>query len=175
MEYLALGGGCFWCTQAVFSEVRGLLSAQAGYCNGQTPAPTYEQVCTGRTGHCEVVKLAYDPLQVSLQDLLEVFFLIHDPTTPNRQGHDVGTQYRSGIYWTRPEQGEQARGLLRAWEHAGVWSDPVVTEVALLSNYQSAEDYHQDFFAKNPTQGYCLAVAAPKLEKFRKTLARLQK
>jgi len=159
----------------VFTEVRGVLSVESGYCNGQTVAPTYEQVCTGRTGHCEVVKLGYDPAQVAFQDLLEVFFTIHDPTTLNRQGHDVGTQYRSGIYWTLPEQELQAQALLGEWSQKGYWKSPLVTEIAALRNYQAAEEYHQDFFAKNPSQAYCLAVAAPKVAKFRQTLARLQK
>lgn len=174
-EVLVLGGGCFWCTHAVFKEVRGVLEVESGYCNGHTLAPTYDEVCAGHTGHCEVVKLVYDLAQVSVQDLLEVFFLIHDPTTLNRQGHDVGTQYRSGIYWTLPAQGLQARQLLQAWTAQGHWAQPVVTEIAPLANYQAAEDYHQDFFAKNPEQGYCLALAAPKVAKFRNTLARLQK
>ena len=174
-EVLVLGGGCFWCTHAVFKEVRGVLAVESGYCNGHTPAPTYEEVCTGRSGHCEVVKLVYEPAEVSLKDLLEVFFQIHDPTTPNRQGHDIGTQYRSGIYWTLPAQGEQAQQLLQAWTTQGYWDKPVVTEIAPLANYQAAEDYHQDFFAKNPDQGYCQAVAAPKVAKFRHAFARLKK
>lgn len=174
-EVLALGGGCFWCTHAVFKEVRGVLAVESGYCNGHTDAPTYEDVCTGQTGYCEVVRLEYDPAQVTVQELLEVFFLIHDPTTLNRQGHDVGTQYRSGIYWTHPAQEAQAQQLLQAWVAQGYWSQPVVTEIAPLARYQAAEDYHQDFFAKNPGQGYCQAVAAPKLSKFRQLFARLQK
>lgn len=174
-ETLVLGGGCFWCTHAVFKEVRGVREVESGYCNGHTLAPTYEEVCAGMTGHCEVIKLVYAPAQVSLQDLLKVFFLIHDPTTLNRQGHDVGTQYRSGIYWTFPEQGEQARQLLRVWAAQGHWEQPVVTEIAPLANYQAAEDYHQDFFAKNPEQAYCQAMAAPKVAKFRQSLARLLK
>lgn len=174
-DVLVLGAGCFWCTHAVFKEVRGVCSVESGYCNGHTEAPTYEAVCRGDSGYCEVVRLEYDPAQVSLQDLLEVFVLIHDPTTLNRQGHDVGTQYRSGIYWTRPEQGESARALLGQWQTQGLWDRPVVTEITPLARYQSAEDYHQDFFAKNPGQGYCLAVAAPKVAKFRQTFSRLQK
>lgn len=174
-ETLVLGGGCFWCLDAVFKEVRGVLAVESGYCNGRAMAPTYEAVCTGATGYCEVVKLVYDPARITVQDLLEVFFLIHDPTTLNRQGHDVGTQYRSGIYWTLPAQGEQARALIGDWVAQGYWSRPVVTEVEPLANYHAAEAYHQDFFAKNPGQGYCLAVAAPKLAKFRQSLARLRK
>lgn len=174
-EVLALGGGCFWCTHSVFNEVRGVLSVESGYCNGATVGPTYEEVCSGTTGHCEVVRLEYDPKVVELDDLFSVFFLIHDPTTLNRQGHDVGTQYRSGIYWTQPHQGEAARTWIAQHAAQGVWDQPVVTEIAALEKYQRAEEYHQDFFAKNPGQGYCLAVAAPKLAKFRKVLARLQK
>lgn len=174
-ETLVLGGGCFWCTHAVFKEVRGVLDVESGYCNGYTPEPTYEAVCTGETGHCEVVKLIYDPTQVGVKDLLEVFFLIHDPTTLNRQGHDVGTQYRSGIYWTLPEQAELARQLIRDWMEQGHWLRAVVTEIAPLAQYHAAENYHQDFFAKNPGQGYCMVVAAPKVTKFRQALARLQK
>lgn len=174
-ETLVLGGGCFWCTHAVFKEVRGVLDVESGYCNGDTGMPTYEAVCTGETGYCEVVKLVYDPAHVSVKDLLEVFFLIHDPTTLNRQGHDVGTQYRSGIYWTRSEQGEQARQLVRGWMEERFWPQAVVTEIEPLANYHAAETYHQDFFAKNPGQGYCMAVAAPKLAKFRNTLLRLRK
>jgi peptide-methionine (S)-S-oxide reductase len=146
---------------------------ESGYCNGQTVAPTYEQVCTGRTGHNEVVKLVYDPAQVSTRELLEVFFLIHDPTTLNRQGHDVGTQYRSGIYFTTPEQARVAQELIAELTAANALGQPIVTEVLALANYSAAEDYHQDFFARNPTQGYCLAVAAPKVAKFRQTFASL--
>jgi peptide-methionine (S)-S-oxide reductase len=172
-ETLVLGGGCFWCTEAVYVQVRGVTDVESGYCNGQTVAPTYEQVCTGRTGHNEVVKLVYDPAQVSTRELLEVFFLIHDPTTLNRQGHDVGTQYRSGIYFTTPEQARVAQELIAELTAANALGQPIVTEVLALANYSAAEDYHQDFFARNPTQGYCLAVAAPKVAKFRQTFASL--
>ncbi len=172
-ETLVLGGGCFWCTEAVYVQVRGVTDVESGYCNGQTVAPTYEQVCTGRTGHNEVVKLVYDPAQVSTRELLEVFFLIHDLTTLNRQGHDVGTQYRSGIYFTTPEQARVAQELIAELTAANALGQPIVTEVLALANYSAAEDYHQDFFARNPTQGYCLAVAAPKVAKFRQTFASL--
>ncbi len=172
-ETLVLGGGCFWCTEAVYVQVRGVTDVESGYCNGQTVAPTYEQVCSGRTGHNEVVKLVYDPAQVSTRELLEVFFVIHDPTTLNRQGHDAGTQYRSGIYFTTPEQAQVAHDLIDELTAAKAFGQPIVTEVLALANYSAAEDYHQDFFARNPTQGYCLAVAAPKVAKFRKTFARL--
>jgi len=169
METLVLGGGCFWCTEAVYVRVRGVLDVESGYCNGQTVNPTYEQVCSGRTGHNEVVKLQYDPAQISTRDLLEIFFVIHDPTTLNRQGHDAGTQYRSGIYFTTPEQAELAQALMAEW--ASDFEDPIVTEVLPLANYSAAEDYHQDFFERNPTQGYCVAVAAPKVSKLRKSFA----
>ena len=170
---LVLGGGCFWCTEAVFVKVRGVTDVESGYCNGQTQAPTYEEVCTGRTGHNEVVKLTYDPALISTRELLEIFFLIHDPTTLNRQGHDVGTQYRSGIYFTSPEQALVAHALIDELTQARAYPRPIVTEVCALENYHPAEAYHQDFFERNPQQGYCLAVAAPKVAKFRQTFARL--
>lgn len=168
-ETLVLGGGCFWCTEAVYVRIRGVLDVESGYCNGQTLNPSYEEVCTGRTGHNEVVKLQYDNTQISTRALLEIFFVIHDPTTLNRQGHDRGTQYRSGIYFTTPEQAEVAQALMAEW--ASDFEDPIVTEVLPLANYSAAEDYHQDFFERNPTQGYCMAVAAPKVSKLRQTFA----
>ena len=173
LETLVLGGGCFWCTEAVYVEVKGVLDVESGYSNGQALQPTYEQVCTGTTGHNEVVKLVYDPAQISTRELLEIFFLIHDPTTLNRQGNDVGTQYRSGIYFTTPEQAAEASALVEALTREHAFGRPIVTEVRPLTNYHPAEDYHQDFFARNPHQGYCLAVAAPKVAKFRQTFARL--
>ena len=175
LQTITLGGGCFWCTEAVYVGVKGVLDVESGYCNGQTVQPTYEQVCTGRTGHNEVVKLVYDPAQISTRELLEIFFVIHDPTTLNRQGNDSGTQYRSGIYFSSPEQEAVANEVIAEMTQSGVYSRPVVTEVLPLSNYSAAEDYHQDFFAHNPHQGYCMAVAAPKVAKFRKTFARLSR
>ena len=172
---LVLGGGCFWCTEAVFVQVRGVVDVESGYCNGLSPNPTYEMVCTGTSGHAEVVKLIYDPDQVSTRDLLEIFFLIHDPTQLNRQGNDVGTQYRSGIYFTTPAQEAVASALIDELAASHHYDQPIVTEVKPLRNYAPAEDYHQDFFARNPNQAYCMAVAAPKVAKFRKTFARLQK
>ena len=174
-QTLVLGGGCFWCTESVFLQVRGLTQVESGYSNGQAPQPTYEMVCTGTSGHNEVVRLEFDPQQISLTELLEIFFLIHDPTTLNRQGHDVGTQYRSAIYCTTPEQLQAAQSIVQALDGAGDFGKPLVTEVQMLSNYARAEEYHQNYFAKNPGQGYCLAVAAPKVAKFRKTFARLAK
>ena len=172
---LVLGGGCFWCTEAVFKEIRGVLDVQSGYSNGQAHPPSYEDVCTGTTGCNEVVKLEYDPAQVSTRELLEVFFVIHDPTTLNRQGNDVGTQYRSGIYFTTDEQRLVAQALIDELESSRVWDQPIVTELLPLEHYWPAEDYHQDFFERHPHQGYCMAVAAPKVAKFRKTFARLAK
>jgi peptide-methionine (S)-S-oxide reductase len=175
IQTLALGGGCFWCTEAVFVKVQGVTDVESGYSNGHVQRPSYEQVCTGTTGHNEVVKLEYDPAQISLDEILQVFFLIHDPTTLNRQGNDTGTQYRSGIYFTTPEQQAAAQTMVEAMNRGKLFGRPVVTEVLPLTNYSAAEDYHQDFFEKNPYQGYCMAVAAPKVEKFRKTFARLVK
>ena len=172
-ETLVLGGGCFWCTEAVYKEVRGVLDVESGYSNGQAQAPSYEDVCTGTTGCNEVVKLVYDPALVSTRELLEVFFVIHDPTTLNRQGHDVGTQYRSGIYFTAEAQRVVAQALIDELAAANAFGRPIVTEVLPLAHYHPAEDYHQDFFERNPHQGYCLAVAAPKVAKLRKTFARL--
>ena len=172
-QTIVLGGGCFWCTEAVFKEVRGVTDVESGYSNGETDRPTYEQVCTGRTGHNEVVKLTFDPAQVTLRQLLEIFFVVHDPTQLNRQGNDVGTQYRSGIYYTTPEQKKAAEDIIREMTQEKVFDRPIVTEVKAKENYWKAEEYHQDFFEKNPTQGYCLAVAAPKVAKFRKTFSEL--
>jgi peptide-methionine (S)-S-oxide reductase len=173
VQTITLGGGCFWCTEAVYVHVLGVVDVESGYSNGHTLQPSYEQVCSGSTGHNEVVKLVFDPLQISLREILEIFFVIHDPTTLNRQGHDGGTQYRSGIYYSTPEQETIAKDLIREMGQSGIYSQPIVTEVLPLANYGPAEDYHQDYFEKNPTQGYCRAVAAPKVEKFRKTFARL--
>ena len=168
-ETIVLGGGCFWCTEAVFKEVRGVLDVESGYSNGQAEQPTYAQVCTGNTGCVEVVKLRFDPGQIGLRQMLEIFFLVHDPTQLNRQGNDLGTQYRSGIYTTRPEQAEVAQALIRELSQDKVYDGSIVTEVLPLAHYWPAEPEHQDFFERNPTQGYCLAVAAPKVDKLRRT------
>lgn len=172
-ETLVLGGGCFWCTEAVYVKVRGVTDVESGYCNGHALNPSYEDVCTGTTGHNEVVKLQYDPALVSTRELLEILFVIHAPTTLNRQGNDRGTQYRSGIYFTTAAQAEVAHDLIAELTAAHAFDQPIVTEVLPLANYSAAEDYHQDFFERNPDQGYCLAVAAPKVAKFRQTFARL--
>ncbi|QDL53891.1 peptide-methionine (S)-S-oxide reductase MsrA [Rhodoferax aquaticus] len=175
LQTITLGGGCFWCTEAVFVQVQGVLDVESGYCNGHVQQPSYEQVCTGRTGHNEVVKLVFDPAVVTLKDILEIFFVIHDPTTLNRQGNDTGTQYRSGVYYAHADQAKVAQEVILEMADSGVYRQPIVTEVVPLENYWAAEQYHQDFFERNPGQGYCMAVAAPKVAKFRKTFARLQK
>jgi peptide-methionine (S)-S-oxide reductase len=175
LQTIYLGGGCFWCTESVYVQVKGVTDVESGYSNGHVPNPTYEQVCTGTTGHNEVVKLIYDTNVISTRELLEVFFVIHDPTSLNRQGADTGTQYRSGIYFTTPEQQAVAKEVMAEMASSGVYSKTLVTEVLPVSKYAAAEAYHQDFFERNPNQGYCMAVAAPKVAKFRKTFARLQK
>ena len=166
-EVAILGGGCCWCLEAVYLEARGILGVESGYMGGETPAPTYEQVCAGTTGHAEVVKLEFDPNVISYRDILEIFFTIHDPTTLNRQGNDVGTQYRSVIFFTSPEQEATARKVMA--EMAAVWDAPIVTQVLPAEQWYKAEDYHQNYFAQHPLQGYCAFVVAPKVAKFRKT------
>ena len=172
-QTITLGGGCFWCTEAVYVKVRGIVDVESGYTNGHVVRPSYEQVCTGTTGHAEVVKLVFDPEQISLREILEIFFVIHDPTTRDAQGNDHGTQYRSGVYFSSPDQQAVAKDVIAELANSDIYRRPIVTEVQLLANYWPAEDYHQDYFARNPHQGYCLAVAAPKVAKFRKTFARL--
>lgn len=168
-QTIVLGGGCFWCTEAVYVKVRGVTDVESGYSNGHAQRPSYQDVCTGTTGHNEVVKLEYDPAQITTRQILEIFFVVHDPTQLNQQGADVGTQYRSGIYYTTPEQKEEAEQIIRELAGDKAFGRPIVTEVKPLENYWPAEEYHQDFFEKNPHQGYCMAVAAPKVAKFRKT------
>lgn len=166
-QTITLGGGCFWCTEAVFEQVQGVLSVESGYSNGHTRHPSYQQVCGGDTGHNEVVRVAFDDERIGLRQILEIFFAVHDPTTLNRQGADVGTQYRSGIYLHDEAQREVARQVLE--EANTALGGRVVTELRTLDNYSRAEDYHQHYFAKNPGQGYCAAVVGPKVEKFRKS------
>jgi len=170
-DSVVLGGGCFWCTEAVFDKVRGVVDVESGYSNGQTVNPSYEQVCTGRTGHNEVVRVTFDPAQITLREIFEIFFVIHDPTTLNRQGNDAGTQYRSGIYYVDDGQKQVADDVIREMADSRTYSSPVVTEVEPLANYSTAEAYHQDYFLNNPNQGYCAFVVGPKVEKFRKTFA----
>ncbi len=172
---LVLGGGCFWCTEAVFDRVRGVLDVESGYSNGQVQRPSYEQVCGGNTGHNEVVRLVYDPSQVSVRQLLGIFFATHDPTSLNRQGNDVGTQYRSAIYFTTPAQEQEARLLIAELEQGAIFKGPIVTEVLPLANYWPAEAYHQDYYEQHPNQGYCAYVVGPKVAKFRKQFSELLK
>jgi len=166
IETITLAGGCFWCVEAVFEQVRGVVDVQSGYSNGHTIAPSYEQVCGGDTGHAEVVRVRFDPEELPLADVLAIFFATHDPTTLNRQGNDVGTQYRSGIYWHDESQKPVIERVLA--EANTALGGRVVTEVGPVSNYSAAEAYHQHYFAQHPNQGYCAAVIGPKVEKFRK-------
>jgi peptide-methionine (S)-S-oxide reductase len=166
-EVAILGGGCFWCLEAVYLEVRGVTRVESGYMGGHELNPTYEQVCAGSTGHAEVVRVEFDPEQVGYRDILEVFFTIHDPTTPNRQGNDVGPQYRSVIFFNSVEQESTARHVIA--EMANVWDAPIVTELKPAATWYRAEDYHQDYFNRHPLQGYCAFVVEPKVAKFRKT------
>jgi peptide-methionine (S)-S-oxide reductase len=166
-ETITLGGGCFWCTEAVYEQVDGVTAVESGYCNGHVDRPTYEQVCSGETGHVEVVRVQFDPARISLREVLEIFFTVHDPTTLNRQGNDAGTQYRSGIYFHSPQQEAVAREVIAEANEAH--RGRVVTELKPEASYWKAEDYHQHYFARNPNQGYCAFVVAPKVEKFRKT------
>lgn len=170
-EAITLAGGCFWCLEAVFDRVDGVLDVESGYSNGQVVRPSYEQVCTGRTGHAEVVRVVFDPQRIPLRELLEIFFVIHDPTTYHRQGNDVGPQYRSGIYFHDDGQQVVIREVLADIAASGVYDAPLVTEVLPVDNYWPAEAYHQDYFLNHPDQGYCAFVVAPKVEKFRKTFA----
>jgi peptide-methionine (S)-S-oxide reductase len=167
IEHITLGGGCFWCLEAVYELVDGVVAVENGYANGHVEAPTYEQVCTGTTGHAEVVRLGFDPDRIALRELLEIFFSIHDPTTRDRQGSDVGPQYRSGIYWH--DEGQRAVVDAVVEQVNAATGGRVVTEVAPVSNYSRAEDYHQHYFARHPGQGYCAFVVAPKVEKFRRS------
>ena len=168
-EVAILGGGCFWCIEAVFLEAGGVTLVESGYMGGHDPHPTYEAVCNGTTGHAEVVRLEFDPAVISYHDVLEIFFTIHDPTTLNRQGNDVGTQYRSVIFTTSPAQEAIARKVMA--EMAMVWDAPLVTDVLPQQTWFKAEDYHQNYFAQHPLQGYCAFVVAPKVAKFRKTFS----
>ncbi|MBA4176080.1 MAG: peptide-methionine (S)-S-oxide reductase [Leptothrix sp. (in: Bacteria)] len=166
-QVITLGGGCFWCVEAVFELVDGVLAVESGYCNGHVPDPGYEAVCTGTTGHAEVVRVSFDAERIGLREVLEIFFVVHDPTTLNRQGNDIGTQYRSGIYLENDGQEAVVREVLA--EADAAHGGRVVTELAPLANYWRAEDYHQHYFAQHPGQGYCAHVVAPKVEKFRRT------
>ena len=172
-EQITLGGGCFWCVEAVFNEVDGVLAVESGYCNGHVLDPGYEAVCSGTTGHVEVIQLSFDAARIGFNELLKIFFAVHDPTTLNRQGNDVGSQYRSGIYWHDADQEATARAVIA--EANAALGGRVVTELVQRQNYWPAEPYHQRYYELNPQQGYCAYVVAPKLAKFRKTFAQRRK
>lgn len=174
-EIATLAGGCFWCLEAVYDQVKGVQSVESGYIGGQVNEPTYEQVCDGRTGHAEAVRITFDPGVVTFRDLVNIFFVIHDPTTLNRQGNDVGTQYRSGIFYHSPEQKQIAQEVMAAVSREQLYSNPIVTEVVPASQWFEAEAYHQEYFARNPQQGYCTYVVGPKVAKFRQHFAALLK
>ena len=175
-EIATLGGGCFWCLEAVYDELKGVIAVESGYMGGKNPNPSYEEVCSGNSGHAEVVQITFDPAIVSFEDILGVFFVIHDPTTLNRQGNDAGTQYRSGVFYHSAVQKNTAEEVIARLSSAKLWRDPVVTEVTPTTVFYMAEDYHQEYFARNPGAGYCAFVVAPKVAKFRKHfLSRLKK
>jgi peptide-methionine (S)-S-oxide reductase len=167
-EVATLAGGCFWCLEAVFDELGGVTDVVSGYAGGTVPNPSYKHVCTGETGHAEVVQVTFDPDTISYRDILNVFFTIHDPTTLNRQGADVGTQYRSAIFYHTPEQHTTAAQVIAEVTASGIWDAPIVTQVEPVPTFYPAEDYHQEYFRRNPNQGYCRMVIAPKVAKFRK-------
>jgi peptide-methionine (S)-S-oxide reductase len=167
-ELATLAGGCFWCLEAVYDELRGVEQVESGYAGGHVHNPTYRQVCDGTTGHAEVVQLGFDPQIISFREILQVFFTIHDPTTLNRQGNDIGTQYRSAIFYHTPEQRDQAQQLIAELTEQRLWDNPIVTEVLPYTRFYRAEDYHQEYFANNAAQPYCRVVVAPKVAKFRK-------
>ncbi|MEL7674354.1 MAG: peptide-methionine (S)-S-oxide reductase MsrA [Chloroflexota bacterium] len=175
VEQATLGGGCFWCLEPIYDALKGVTDVVSGYAGGDVPNPSYEQVCTGRTGHAEVVQITFDPAVISYRELLEVFFTVHDPTTLNRQGADVGTQYRSVIFYHSPEQRATAEDVIADVARQGWYNDPLVTQLAPYETFYPAEDYHQQYFERNPFQGYCRVVIAPKVAKFRqKYLERLK-
>jgi peptide-methionine (S)-S-oxide reductase len=167
-EVATLGGGCFWCLEAVFADIKGVEKVESGYSGGAAADPTYRQVCSGTTGHAEVVQVTFDPKVISFKEILEVFFSIHDPTTPNRQGADAGTQYRSAVYYHTPEQKTTAEGVIKELNSSEIWGAPIVTELEPIRTFYKAEDYHQDYYKNNPEQMYCQVVIAPKVAKFRK-------
>jgi peptide-methionine (S)-S-oxide reductase len=171
LETATLGGGCFWCLEAVFERLEGVEKVVSGYTGGRVPDPSYELVCSGLTGHAEVVQITFDPSVLPYRELLEIFFAFHDPTTLNQQGNDFGTQYRSAIYFHSPEQERTAREVIKQLQHDGTWDDPIVTEVTPLDRFYPAEEYHQQYFQRNPTRMYCQAVVAPKVSKLRREYA----
>jgi peptide-methionine (S)-S-oxide reductase len=171
LQQATFGGGCFWCTEAVFKDLRGVKSVVSGYSGGHVANPSYEQVCGGQTGHAEVVQVTFDPSEISYSELLDVFWKTHDPTTPNRQGHDVGTQYRSAVFYHDESQRRTAEEKKEQLGRSGVFRGPIVTEIAPIGKFFPAEDYHQNYFEQNPGQGYCAAVIRPKVDKFRAEFA----
>lgn len=168
LETATFGSGCFWCTEAIFDRVKGITSVESGYSGGSVQNPSYEAVCTGKTGHAEVIQLKYDPAKVSYDELLEIFWKTHDPTTPNRQGADVGTQYRSVVFYHNDEQKQKAEFYKNKLQESNIWDKPIVTEIVPFKKFYKAEDYHQEYYEKNPYQGYCSFVITPKVEKFEK-------
>lgn len=168
-EVATLGGGCFWCVEAIYQELKGVLKVESGYTGGRISNPTYREVCSGMTGHAEVVQVTFDPARISYADVLRVFFTVHDPTTLNRQGNDVGTQYRSVIYYHSEQQRDTAEAIKK--EASEAWDDPIVTEISALETFYRAEDYHQNYYRENPNQGYCSFIITPKLRKFREKFA----
>ncbi|MCS6774930.1 MAG: peptide-methionine (S)-S-oxide reductase MsrA [Chloroherpetonaceae bacterium] len=166
-EVATLAGGCFWCTEAIFEQLAGVERVVSGYSGGHRPNPTYQEVCTGQTGHAEAIQIFFDPKVITYRELLEVFFTTHDPTTLNRQGNDVGTQYRSAVFYHSEEQRRIAREVIREFEERRIWERPIVTEITAYTGFYPAEQYHQGYFARNPGQGYCRLVIAPKVAKFR--------
>src|SRR5205823_13611811 len=175
-EVATLGGGCFWCTEAIFDQLKGVEKVESGYSGGKVPNPSYEDVCTGATGHAESIQITFNPKQISFKDILQIFFTLHDPTTLNRQGADIGTQYRSAIFYHTPEQKSVAEEVIANLNDAGIYDAPIVTELVPAPEFYPAEDYHQEYFERNPAQPYCRAVVAPKVAKFRsKFLAKLKK
>jgi peptide-methionine (S)-S-oxide reductase len=174
-ETVTLAGGCFWCIEAVFQEINGVENVVSGYTGGTTVNPTYQQVCSGETGHAEAVQVSFDPSKISYREILEIFFSVHDPTTLNRQGGDVGTQYRSAIFYQSEEQKAVAEQLIRELDKAHLWKKPIVTQILPLDKFYPAEDYHRDYFARHPEQAYCRMVISPKINKFRKQWAKRRK
>jgi peptide-methionine (S)-S-oxide reductase len=170
-QQITLGGGCFWCIEGAFKQVRGVLKAQSGYAGGDKPSPTYEEVCTGQTGHAEVVQITFEPTALSVREILEIFFALHDPTQLNRQGNDVGTQYRSAIFYHDDVQRAEAEKIIAEMRADGTWEDEIVTEVVPLERFWPAEDYHENYVERNPQNAYCQAVVSPKLAKFKRTFA----
>ena len=173
LQTLTVAGGCFWCTEAVFLDVKGVQSVESGYIGGSLPSPSYEQVCTGRTGHAEAIRLTYDPAQVSRRDLLGIFFATHDPTQLNRQGHDVGTQYRSAVFYSSDEEKAEAQALIDELNRDQTFGAPIVTTLEPSSTFYPAESYHQNYYARNRLQPYCMAIITPKVSKFRKQFSGL--